>query len=176
MPKFHKDSTFGPGPRVPLSGEQRAVFKAKLKLQRRPGRITGACRYVGEALLAMLGPDGRLNPTIATIAAAAGIAESTVYEALKRLRECGFVKWTRRLVRNAATGWRAEQTSNAYVLLVPSCDSGFQRQVPLFRFKKAAQGGNGGWEEQVANATRLLEALGAPIPAVWGPQAGAILR
>ena len=68
---FHTDSVFGPGPRVPLDREQRAQFKAKLKLQRRPGRLTIAAAAVALVLIDMLGPDGRLDPTHATLAALA---------------------------------------------------------------------------------------------------------
>jgi hypothetical protein len=41
---------------------------------------------------------------------------SAVEQALKDARALGLLDWDRRLVRN---GWRAEQTSNAYVLMVP---------------------------------------------------------
>ena len=44
VPKFHRNSEFGLGRRVPLCREQRAQYRAKLKLQRLPGRITGAAR------------------------------------------------------------------------------------------------------------------------------------
>jgi hypothetical protein len=167
VPKFHKDSIFGPGRRVPMDREQRAVFKAKLRLQRRPGRITLAAEKIGLALAEMLGPDGRLDPTIKTLAALACVQPSTVHEALRRLRAFGFLDWTRRLVRSASTGWRAEQTSNAYVLRVPACESEFWKQVPMARFKKTAPE-QGGWERQCAVAAQQLAALGFPVPAAWG--------
>ena len=71
MPNFHKDSIFGPGPRVPLDRERKAQFRAKVKLQRRPGRLTIATAAVALVLLDLLGPDGRLDPTVATLAALA---------------------------------------------------------------------------------------------------------
>jgi hypothetical protein len=168
MPKFHRDSIFGPGRRAPLDREQRAVFKAKLKLQRRPGRISAGMADVAEALLNMLGPEGLLDPTIQTIANRAGLKLSATKEALKRLRAFGFLDWTRRLIRSAGTGWRAAQTSNAYVLKVPACESGFRPRVPLVGFKKAVQEQDGGWERQCAAAARQLAALGFAPPAVWG--------
>jgi hypothetical protein len=176
MPKFHRSSIFGDGPRVPLNREQRAVFKAKVRLQRRPGRISAGAEDVAEALLAMLGADGRLDPSHKTIAARAGLKLTAVKKALDRLHECGFLDWTRRLVRDEGTGWRAAQTSNAYVLRVPACEAGFRPRVSVTRFKKAAQEQGEGWEAQILNATRQLEALGLPIPAVWGSPIGAISR
>jgi hypothetical protein len=44
------------------------------------------------------------------------VGESTVERALADAKALGLLDWDRRLVR---TSWRAEQTSNAYVLLVP---------------------------------------------------------
>lgn len=113
----HRDSIFGPGPRQPLDREQRAQFRAKLALQRRPGRLTIAAAHVGRILCDMLGPDGRLDPCCATIAAKAGVCVDTVRRAIGQLRQFGFLDWTRRLLR---TAWRVEQTSSAYVLKVPA--------------------------------------------------------
>jgi hypothetical protein len=166
--RFHADSIFGPGPRVPLDREQRAQFRAKLRLQRRPGRLTIAAAEVGRVLVEMLGADGRLDPTIERVAALACVHRDTAHEALKQLRAFGFLDWTRRLVRGAATGWRAEQASNAYVLKVPSCDTEFPAGVLLSVPKKAAREGSGGWESQIAEAARQLAALGFPIPPTWG--------
>ncbi len=58
MPKWRRDSTFGPGKRVPLDREQRAVFKAKLDLAHRPGRLTSSCVLIALKLVGMLGADG----------------------------------------------------------------------------------------------------------------------
>jgi hypothetical protein len=85
MPSFHKASIFGPGPRVPLDREHRAQFRAKLALQRRPGRLTIAAALVGRVLVDMLGPDGRLDPTICTVASLARVAPVTVKRALVQL-------------------------------------------------------------------------------------------
>ena len=171
MPKFHKDSIFGPGPRVPLDRERRAQFRAKVKLQRRPGRLTIATAAVALVLLDMLGPDGRLDPTLDTLAALACVCRDTVREALKLLRAFGFLDWTRRLIRDASTGWRAAQTSNAYVLRVPSCEAEIPAGVPGSLSKRTAGEGAGGWESQIANAERQLVLLGMPVPAVWGTPA-----
>ena len=163
MPRFHKDSIFGPGPRVPLDRERKAQFSAKVKLQRRPGRLTIATAAVALVLLDLLGADGRLDPTHATLATLACVSVATVKRALADLKGFGFLDWTRRLIRGADTGWRAAQTSNAYALRVPACDAHFAPQVLLYRFKKGLGQGGGGWEAQVADRDRQLAALGVPV-------------
>jgi hypothetical protein len=120
MPKWRRNSIFGPGPRKVMDREARAQFKAKLHLNRRPGRLTIAAANVGRILCDMLGPTGRLDPCHATIAAKAAVCVETVRRALAQLRVFGFLDWTRRLIRAA---WRTEQTSSAYVLTVPTTAS-----------------------------------------------------
>ena len=120
--RYHHVSIFGPGPRVPLDREQQAVFRAKLKLARRPGRLTIAGAEIGRVLLNMMGADGRLDPMLDTIAKKARVCRSTVQRALDQLKALGFLDWTRRLVRDR-DGTR--QTSNAYVLMVPKADGHF---------------------------------------------------
>ena len=165
MPRFHKDSIFGPGPRVPLDRERKAQFSAKVRLQRRPGRLTIATAGIALVLLGLLGADGKLDPTHDTLAALACVSVATVKRALDQLQAFGFLDWTRRLIRSAGTGWRAAQTSNAYVLRVPACDAHFAPRVLLSRFKKGLGQGADGWEAQVADRDRQLAALGVPIEA-----------
>ena len=178
MPKWRKDSTFDDGRRVPLDREQRAVFRARLtfKAFRRPGRLTVAAVQVGHILVDKLGADGRLDPSIQTLAILAGVDPTTVTRALDRLRGCGFVTWTRRLSRGADTGWRTEQRSNAYVLHVQAaCDVQFAQPVLKRLFKKKAgrqptsdkaiRESDQAAREQAA---RQLVALGRPVPAEWG--------
>ena len=122
MPNSHPrpwrtGSQFGTGPRRPLDRESRAVWRARLDLARRAGRITALHALVGHALARRLGTDGRCDPSHATIAADAGASVRTVRRALVALADCGMVQWTRRLVR---AGWRTAQTSNAYALVVGS--------------------------------------------------------
>lgn len=168
MPKWRKDSVFGTGPRVPLDREQRAVFRAKLMLNRRPGRLTISAAAIGRIMLDMMGQDGRLDPCHATLATLARVDVATVKRALERLQACGFIEWTRRLVRSAATGWRVEQTSNAYVLRVPATEAHFARPVKNLRFKKQAANSDTSWQMQCERAAAGLRALGFPIPAEWG--------
>lgn len=168
MPKFHKSSIFGDGPRVVLDREQRAQFRAKVKLQRRPGRLTIATAAIALVLIDMLGPDGRLDPSHATLATLACVSLATVKRALDQLQACGFLDWTRRLIRGRATGGRTKQTSNAYVLRVPACDAHFAPRVGLRFQKRGAQEAEMGWEEQVQRATQMILALGGEMPAHWG--------
>ena len=114
--RWHRNSEFGPGPRQPLDREQRAVWRARVELARRAGRITALHAQVGLALLRRLGQDGRLDPSHATLAADAGVGERTVRRALAALAGCGLLRWVRRLARDAASRWRATQISSAYAL------------------------------------------------------------
>lgn len=126
MRKWRQGSEFGEGERVPLDREQRAVIKARLKMGafRGPGRLTANAVSIGELLLEMLGKDGALFPSIATLLARTGIrSASTVVLALKRLRQFGFLTWARRLIR---VGSRVRQNSNAYAFC---CDAGRQQEA-----------------------------------------------
>ena len=165
MQKFHRGSAFTYGPRVPLDRESRAVFRAKLRFQRRPGRLTLGALEVGEALVQLLGPDGRLDPCLETLAELARVSVSTVKRAIDQLRACGFLDWTRRLGRRGA---RVVQTSNAYRLMVPATEVHFENGVGFPKFKKEAVEQGGGWRGQCDEATRQLELLGFAVPAVWG--------
>ncbi len=166
MPKWKKNSEFGAGRRVPLDREKRAVFLAKLKLARGPGRLTIAAVEIGRLLVNMLGKDGRLDPSIATLARLAAVNASTVTRALVRLKDCGLISWVRRLVRAADTGWQVEQASNAYVLH-PSSDVHFASPVPSKMIKKTSWLEGSGWETQMASAARQLIALGVVPPMEW---------
>jgi hypothetical protein len=168
--RWRKDSIFGDGPRVRLDREQQARFRALLNLNRKPGRLTPAAREVGRVLLALLGNDGRCDPAIDTLKKLTGFGRSAVIEGLARLRACGFLDWRRRLTR---TGWRAEQTSNAYWLLVPTparivsaCESGFRPEVSLDLNLKRLKRESLAVEDAKAreSAARQLRVLGFPIP------------
>jgi hypothetical protein len=110
---WHKCSIFGDGPRLPMCRERRAQWKARLEIHRRAGRITDGFSYVGLALIRRLGQDGRCDPSHQTLADDSGESLSTVKRALDAFRDCGLVFWVRRIIRD---GWRAVQTSNAYLL------------------------------------------------------------
>jgi hypothetical protein len=134
--RWHTGSIFGAGPRIPLCREKRAQFKALLLLNRRPGCLTLSAAVVGRVLLDMLGQDGRLDPSHATIAARACVSVATVIRSLAQLRAFGFVTWVRRLVR---TAWRAEQTSSAYALAAPSASAFFPEALFLNRTRLTAR-------------------------------------
>ncbi len=91
------------------------------------------------------------------------MALATVKRCLARLQSLGFLIWARRLVRASDTGWRAEQTSNAYVLRVPSSEAHFEPVVQSVRLKKGQESA----ETTQQSAARQLRALGFPVPASW---------
>lgn len=169
MPKWRSGSVFGTGRRVPLNREQRAVWKAKLGFQRRPGRLSVAAVAIARVLADMMGEDGRLDPSIATLAARATVDPSTVTRCLTRLREWRFLTWDRRLKRDATTGGRTEQDTNAYVLTDPACNVHFAPAVHSHRSKGGDRPANG-QESAYASAARQLKALGMPVPIAWGIQ------
>ena len=109
---WHRGSVYGDGPRVPLCRERRAVWKARLTLFRRAGRLTPLFEDIGLALLRRLGTDGRLDPAQQTVAEDVACDERTVRRALVALKACGLVLWVKRL------RGRAVQTSNAYALTI----------------------------------------------------------
>ena len=112
---WHRGSEFGDGLRLPLDRERRCVWRVRLDLARRAGRLTALQALVGEALLRRLGEDGRCDPSHETMAGDAGCSPRTVRRALAALFELGMLRWVNRLVRTAS---RAAQTSNAYTLIV----------------------------------------------------------
>ena len=161
--RWHKKSIFGEGPREPLDREKRCRFRALLHLNRRPGRLTIAAAQLGRVMLDMLGQDGRLDPCIQTLATKAGMAVATIKRALAQLKAFGFLVWVRRLVRGPETGWRAEQSSNAYALRVPSSGAHFAPAVRSVQVKKE----RAAMETERESAARQLHALGHPVPAGW---------
>ena len=133
---WHRGSEFGDGLRWPLDRERRTIWRARLNLARLAGRITALHVLVGEALLRRLGEDGRCDPSHETLAADAGCSERTVRRALAALGALGMVRWINRLVRTAC---RAEQTSNAYTLIVAVAE----RFLPRPRGKSACTASDG---------------------------------
>jgi hypothetical protein len=119
--RWHHDSIFGDGPRVPLDREQRARWKGRIVWLFHLGRVTRACRDVGLAMADFLGADGRLDPSHEAIARRAHAAPRTVRTALACLSRLGVLSWVRRLVR---VGDCVAQISNAYVLLIGQVLSG----------------------------------------------------
>jgi hypothetical protein len=133
--QWRRGSEFGPGRRVPLTEDQKREIMAKAKLVRYPGGLTHCCiRILGE-FIAMIGADGRLDPSHEAIAKRIQGSVSSVKENLNRLQEFGFLDWTCRVVRS---GSGVQQTTNAYVLLVPGAEATFPRGVLFNIVKKHA--------------------------------------
>ncbi|WP_420608374.1 hypothetical protein [Novosphingopyxis sp.] len=152
MPCWHSDSIFGDGPRTPLDRERRAVWRARIKLARRPGGLTLGAAAVAGVLLELLGADGRLDPTHETIAKLAHVSVSTVGRALDQLQAFGFLDWARRLVRGPAG---ARQTSSAFRLKTPDRHSANQVLVNVSKRIRRLRGSVGVRQEQAdAEASR----------------------
>lgn len=114
-----------------------AIMKTARDLERRtriarqrqsPGAKNGALGHVGLAVLEALYRQylnfqtGKLDPAIATIAAAVGHSYAAVHTALRRLADAGLLKWWRRSKPRddaAGAGPQVEQITNAYILTVP---------------------------------------------------------
>jgi hypothetical protein len=164
---WRRGSVFGDGRRVPLDRERRARFRFLLSAHRRARRLTPTAELVGTALLKRLGADGQCDPAHATLASDVGCSARTVGRATATMRGLGLLRWDQRLTRS---GWRTEQTSNAYelvptaelaaVLPVSRCGGQSVRETPKDRFideNAAAR----------ASAAQQLLALGFNAPAEW---------
>ncbi len=92
----------------------------------RNGRENGAIGHVGMEVLRELlrlidYKTGRLDPAIATLAQRIGRSIAAVADALKRLKEHGFLDWLRRYVPTGNAGLRGpqvKQTSNASTIAI----------------------------------------------------------
>lgn len=133
--RWRRDSIFCEGPRQPMDRERKAVWKCRLAMHCRAGRITDAFEKIGLALLRRLGTDGRLDPSHETIAGDSGKSIATVKRALERFHDLGLVWWVRRLIRE---GWRVEQISNSYMLTIGNppahTDAQSDRAIGKLRF------------------------------------------
>lgn len=110
-----------------LDRNDRARWRFRLHTAHRHGWISRAARDVAEALLRHHAESGRCDPSHERLARFADCTARTVLNALRALRACGLVGWTRRIVRTAAG---ARQTSSAYRLLLAGLDALAQRRKP----------------------------------------------
>ena len=122
---WHRGSLFGDGPRQALSYDQRRTWEARVEAERHAGNLPAEQANVAKALLKRLGEDGRCDPSYATLAADSGTSARTVGRAVHRLRELKLLAWEQRVVRRpwpagGKGATRAEQTSNAYLFLLPT--------------------------------------------------------
>jgi DNA-binding MarR family transcriptional regulator len=127
-----RGSTLDPVKFRPLNREQRArlIFLAeRMDANTREPRKHGGClKRTGLHVLRILlfhfhnVASGRCDPSLDTIAKAAGMARSTVVAALNRLEAAGILERIRRARWIRENGRkRCVQWSNAYLLNVPSC-------------------------------------------------------
>jgi hypothetical protein len=125
---WHRGSIFGPGRRGKLDGNQRARWRYLVSCHARARRISAYGEWALDTLLKHLTRDGRCTPSHARLAADADVSVSTVEQALKDAKRLGLLDWDRRLVRSS---WRAEQTSNAYELLLPGSAPAVAPHLPV---------------------------------------------
>jgi DNA-binding MarR family transcriptional regulator len=125
-----RGSTLDPVKYRPLTREQRArlsFLAEKFDAHTRdPGKHGGHLKRTGLQVLRILlfhfhnVHNGRCDPSLDTIAKAAGMARSTVAKALNRLEEAGIIERIRRARWIRLNGRkRCVQWSNAYLLNVP---------------------------------------------------------
>ena len=133
------EKVFGPGRQIPLDRNAKARVAAYAKAwdrrHRQPGQRGGA---LGRAALDVLGAllwafhnarSGCCFPSYERIAERAGVARSTVAEALRALEFAGVLTWQNRIarIRERCTDlfgkdgwrWRVIRTSNAYAFRDP---------------------------------------------------------
>ena len=103
-----------------------------------PRRLAPRRMSVLDGLVTPPARDGRLDPSHGFLARLAAVPEDTVQRALDRLRGLGLLFWQRRLRRDAATGWRCEQASSAYVLTPAACDPQNAAPVEIDLTKRAS--------------------------------------
>jgi hypothetical protein len=134
-----REKVFGRGRAVPLDRNQKARIAAYARAwdrsHRQPGQRGGA---LGRAALDVLGAllwafhnarSGACFPSYERIAEKAGVARSTVAEAIKALEFAGVLTWQNRIVRvreqcrdlwgREGWRWRVIRTSNAYAFRDP---------------------------------------------------------
>ena len=124
-------------------GRWRIVREAERFSRRtkKPGARSGALGHAGEAVMrylaSIVGADGRLDPSLATIAKACALARSTVQKAIKALVASDFLERVRRFVRvdqpRVGRCPPVRQTSNAYRLKMrpPAAPSVFVGGAPM---------------------------------------------
>jgi DNA-binding transcriptional ArsR family regulator len=131
--RLRRGSTLDPVKFRPLDRNQRArvVFLAERldANSHQPGQHGGCLKRSGLQVLKVLifhfhnVHCGRCDPSLETIAKAAGMAKSTVVAALQRLEDAGIIERIRRAQWIMQYGRkRLVQWSNAYLFNVPSCD------------------------------------------------------
>jgi hypothetical protein len=71
---------------------------------------------------------GRLDPSIKAIARKAGCCETATKNALRKLKDLGFLTWVRRAshAEDANGGFLLRQETNAYTILPETCWRGYQ--------------------------------------------------
>jgi Helix-turn-helix domain len=115
---------FGPAPSYSLDREAKCRLMHKCRSLVRARTLGRAALMVLDALTYRFhGPRGTVFPSLATLAAAAGVARSTAALAVQELEKLGLLTWAHRLRRVRVRSehgegwrWRVLRNSNAYRL------------------------------------------------------------
>jgi DNA-binding transcriptional MocR family regulator len=174
---WHRGSIFGDGHRMPMDRERRAVWKARVEIHRRAGRLTDAGSYVALALLRRLGTDGRCDPSHQTLADDSGKSIDTVKRALKAMQVLGMIEWARRVCREGARVW---QTSNSYLLWLSQsvfrCEGDSARETRRIDLTKALPDERRVFDVPTEDRLNALQALAEVaqrrLAAIWKGRAG----
>lgn len=156
-PKYRKGSVFASAShfrRIDRNDRARILTQAEIieRTTKRPRCKNGAFGYAGLQVLKCLlfrflnVATGRCDPSIAAIAAATGLAPSTVQKALDRIEASGILQRVKRLARvlittpcpwtgRPLTAPRTLQTSNAYSFTFPTAPQA--KPADLFTPRKA---------------------------------------
>lgn len=156
MPRWRKTALFGPGPCTPLDRNARARFLFLVRQHRRPNGLSSGHHKVAEALVRLLGPDGRLDPSHSFLATLAAVSVDTVQRALERLRGLGLLVWQQRLIR---CGREVRQTSNAYAITPDGAEPQIAAPVEIGLIKKASNTVERVAPELQLATQRVLEAV-----------------
>jgi hypothetical protein len=129
-----REKVFGPGRQVPLDRNAKcrvaAYARAYSARHRQPGQHGGPITHAAQRVLGVLlwvfhnSRSGVCFPSYERIAEAAGVARSTVAEAIKALEFAGVLSWQNRITRirercgdlfgREGWRWRVIRTSNCY--------------------------------------------------------------
>ncbi len=121
---YRQGSVRGPGLRRRLEPHQRGIWLMRVAAAVPPG---SSAYRAASALAAIIGDDGRLDPTKGWLAEKIGLCERTVARALVKLCRLGFLTWHR---RTAITDGIEHQTSNAYQLQFPEASPPSRETTP----------------------------------------------
>jgi DNA-binding transcriptional MocR family regulator len=157
-------------PSIDRNERARIMFRAEALDRRthRPGQHGGILKRTGLAVLkalvfGFLGPGGRCDPSLESLARMAGCARSTVIEALKHLEAAGLVRRVARWRAVAANGGLVVlQLTNAYLFPTAEAarkppETGSRPQSTTYLFEQPKSAKTGPTSDRVQALLAVLE-------------------